>query len=73
MGAIIYRLSKLEQEIDDIQRRKSRIPVLFVREDPKDVYAYSDTVLNGLEELQKYAEEHGAETIIIDNIPRPSR
>lgn len=68
MGTIIQRLSVLEQKIEDIQQQKYHIPVLIVREQSKEIYTHSGSIMKGQAALQKYAEEHGAETVIIDDI-----
>lgn len=70
MGTIIQRLSVLEQKIEDIQQQKYHIPVLVVQEESEGIYTYLGTKLNGQVALQKFAEEHGAVTVIIDDIPK---
>jgi len=68
MTAIIKRLSDLEADVKDLQRKKSFIPVLFVTEYPEGIYTeYNGAVFNNEAELQQFADEHGTTTIINDD------
>ena len=68
MAAIIKRLSDLEADVKDLQRKKSVIPVLFVTEYPEGIYTeLNGTLFNNKAELQQFADEHGTGTIIIDD------
>ena len=68
MAAIIKRLSDLEADVKDLQRKKSVIPVLFVTEYPEGIYTeLNGTLFNNKAELQQFADEHGTVTIIIDD------
>lgn len=69
MATIMKRLSELETDMKELQRKKSFIPVLFVTEYPKGVYAEKNgTVFGNKAELQQFAAEHGAATIIINDL-----
>lgn len=69
MAAIIKRLSGLEADVKDLQRKKSFIPVLFVTEYPKGIYTeHNGAIFNNEAELQQFADEHGTVTIINDDI-----
>lgn len=68
MAAIIKRLSDLEADVKDLQRRKSFMPVLFVTEYPKGIYTeHGGAVFSGEAELQQFADAHGTTTIINDD------
>lgn len=68
MSVIIKRLSDLEADVEDLRRKKSFIPVLFVTECPDGTYARHDgTIFDNEAGLQQFAAEHGTVTIIIDN------
>lgn len=69
MAAIIKRLSDLEADARELQRKKSLIPVLFVTEYPEGIFTEQNgAVFNNEAELQQFADEHGTVTIINDNI-----
>lgn len=69
MAAIIKRLSDLEADVKDLQRKKSFIPVLFVTEYPKGIYTeHNGAIFSNEAELQQFADEHGTVTIINDDI-----
>ncbi len=68
MKAIIKRLSDLEADVKELQRKKSFIPVLFVTEYPKGIYTEQNgAIFNNEAELQRFAAEHGTVTIINDD------
>ena len=68
MAAIIKRLSDLEADAEDLRRKKSFIPVLFVTETLDGTYTRHDgTIFDNEAELRQFAAEHGTATIIIDN------
>lgn len=63
------RLSDLEADLKDLQRKKSFIPVLFVTEYPEGIYTdQNDTVFSNEAELQQFATENGITTIIINDL-----
>lgn len=69
MATIMKRLSDLEADVKDLQRKKSFIPVLFVTEYPEDIYTEQNgTVFSNEAELQQFATEHGTTTIIINDL-----
>ena len=68
MAAIIKRLSDLEADVKDLQRKKSFIPVLFVTECPEGIFTgHNGAIFNNKAELQQFADGHGTVTIIIDD------
>ena len=68
MAAIIKRLSDLEADVKDLQRKKSFVPVLFVKEYPEGIYMeLNGAIFNNKAEVQQFADEHGTITIIIDD------
>lgn len=68
MAAIIKRLSDLEADAKGLQRKKSFIPILFVKEYPEGIYTeLNGTIFNNKAELQHFADKHGTVTIIIDD------
>ena len=68
MATIIKRLSDLEADVKDLQRKKSAVPVLFVTEYPEGIYTEQNgTIFNNETELQQFAAEHGTVTIINDD------
>lgn len=68
MAAIIKRLSDIEADVEELQRKKSFIPVLFVTEFPDGTYTERNgAIFNNEAELQQFADEHGTVTIIVDN------
>lgn len=69
MAVIMKRLSELEADMKELQHRKSYIPVLFVTEYQEGIYTEQNgTVFSNEAELQRFAAEHGTETIIIDDL-----
>ena len=68
MSAIAERLSDLEADVKELQRKKSFIPVLFVTEYPKGIYTeQSGVIFNSEVELRQFADAHGTVTIINDD------
>lgn len=69
MAAIIKRLSDLEADVKELQRKKSLIPVLFVTEYPEGIYTEQNgAVFSNEAELRQFADEHGTVTIINNDL-----
>lgn len=69
MTAITKRLSDLEADLKRLQRKRSYIPILFVTEYPQGTYTeLNGTVFDGEAALERFADEHGTKTIIVNDI-----
>lgn len=69
MASITKRLSDLEADLKRLQHKRSYIPILFVTEHPKSIYTeLGGTVFDGEAALERFADEHGTKTIIVNDI-----
>lgn len=68
MATVMKRLSALETDLEELQRKKLFIPVLFVTECSKGVYMNQEgAVFSNEAGLQRFASEHGTLSVIIDD------
>lgn len=71
MQNITTRLKHAEAVAEARARKAAEIPVMLLREDQSGVYTHSSgTVLHGREEVERFAAEHYAQCVVIDDIPR---